>query len=97
MVGLHNAAQVALYCDATKLRAGPMSKFEIHADWDAEAKVWTAYSDDIPGLVTEAETWDALIARATAAATELLALNHIPHDAQVELRFSAQQIQAIAA
>ncbi|HEY5047605.1 MAG TPA: DUF1902 domain-containing protein [Rhizomicrobium sp.] len=74
-----------------------MSHFEIHAVWDAEAKVWTAYSDDIPGLVTEAETWDGLIARASAAAKELLVLNNVPHDSQVELRFSAQQTEAVAA
>lgn len=74
-----------------------MSRFDIHAAWDPEAKVWSAHSDDIPGLVTEAETWDALIARAAAAATELFALNNIPHDSQVELRFLAQQTQAIAA
>ncbi len=74
-----------------------MSSFEIHAIWDAEAKVWTAYSDEIPGLVTEAETWDALIARASEAAKELLVLNNIPHGSRVELRFSAQQTEAVAA
>jgi predicted RNase H-like HicB family nuclease len=79
-----------------KVAAG-MSRFDIHAVWDAEAKVWSAHSDAIPGLVTEAETWDVMIERATAAATELLALNNIPHDPQVELRFVAQQTQAVAA
>jgi predicted RNase H-like HicB family nuclease len=74
-----------------------MSRFEIRAVWDAEAKIWTAYSDDIPGLVTEAETWDALIARALQAAKELLVLNNVPHDSEVELRFSAQQTEAVAA
>ena len=74
-----------------------MSRFEIHAVWDAEAKVWTAYSDDIPGLVTEAATWDGLIARASEAAKELLVLNSVPHDSEIELRFSAQQTEAVAA
>jgi len=31
------------------------------ATWDAEAGVWVAESDDIPGLVTEAPNIDALI------------------------------------
>ena len=75
----------------------PLSHFEIRAVWDADAKVWTAYSDDIPGLVTEAETWDALIARASQAAKELLVLNNVPHDDRFELRFSAQQTEAVAA
>jgi hypothetical protein len=30
----------------------------IFADWDAEAGVWTATSDDVPGLAIEAETLD---------------------------------------
>jgi hypothetical protein len=74
-----------------------MSQFEIRAVWDAEVKMWTAYSDDIPGLVTEVETWDAMIVRATAAARELLVLNNVPHDNNIELRFSAHQIEAVAA
>ena len=74
-----------------------MSQFEIHAVWDAEAKVWTGFSDDIPGLVTEAETWDGLIARASEAAKELLVLNKVAHDGLVELHFSAQQTEAVAA
>ena len=27
----------------------------VRAEWDEEAKVWVATSDDVPGLVTEAE------------------------------------------
>ena len=57
-----------------------MSHFLIHAKWDAEAGVWSAYSDDIPGLVTEAETWDRLQERIRAVIPELLAENHIPVD-----------------
>jgi len=32
----------------------------IHAEWDAEAEVWVATSDDVPGLATEAETIEVL-------------------------------------
>jgi hypothetical protein len=28
----------------------------LKAGWDPEAKVWVATSDDVPGLITEAET-----------------------------------------
>jgi hypothetical protein len=38
-----------------------------------------------------------LIARASEAAAELIALNNVPHDGQIQLHFSAQQTQAIAA
>lgn len=47
-------------------------KFLVTAEWDDEAGVWVATSDDIPGLVTEAATLDALLARVRAVALELL-------------------------
>ena len=34
---------------------------EIHAQWDDDARVWYATSEDVPGLVTEAITWKRLI------------------------------------
>ncbi len=43
--------------------------------WDAEARVWWAESDDIPGLVTEAATFDELVERCGAVIGELLAAN----------------------
>ena len=47
-------------------------KLVVTAQWDAEAGVWVATSDDIPGLVTEAATLDDLIKRVVAVAPELL-------------------------
>jgi predicted RNase H-like HicB family nuclease len=32
----------------------------VKATWDPEAKVWVAESDDVPGLITEADTIEAL-------------------------------------
>ena len=32
----------------------------VRAEWDGEAKVWVATSDDVPGLATEAETMEEL-------------------------------------
>ena len=32
----------------------------IAARWDAEAGVWIATSDDVPGLVVEAATWPSI-------------------------------------
>ena len=43
--------------------------------WDEDAGVWVAVSDDIPGLVLEGGSIDALIERVRYAAPELLALN----------------------
>lgn len=33
---------------------------EVSADWDSEARVWVATSEDVPGLVTEAATPEEL-------------------------------------
>ncbi|MDB9536924.1 DUF1902 domain-containing protein [Dolichospermum planctonicum CS-1226] len=30
---------------------------KVHAFWDEEAQVWTASSEDVPGLVTEAHDY----------------------------------------
>ena len=43
--------------------------------WDDEAAVWIATSDDIPGLVLESGSFDALIERVKYAAPELIELN----------------------
>lgn len=43
--------------------------------WDNEADVWIATSNDIPGLVLESGSFDALLERTRFAVPELLALN----------------------
>ena len=48
---------------------------EVHADWDDEAGVWVATSDDVLGLVTEAPSMDALVERLKIIIPELMALN----------------------
>ncbi|MDR1800095.1 MAG: DUF1902 domain-containing protein [Bifidobacteriaceae bacterium] len=52
-----------------------MSDYLVDLIWDQEASVWVATSDDIPGLVLESGSLDALIERLRHAAPELLALN----------------------
>ncbi len=52
-----------------------MRTYQVVADWDDEASVWVATSDDIPGLVTEAETREHLVKRLQAMVPELLELN----------------------
>lgn len=46
---------------------------EVRAQWDPEARVWWAESADLPGLVSEAPTLDALIERVSAVIPDLLA------------------------
>ena len=47
----------------------------INATWDDEAKVWVAGSEDVPGLVTEAESAEALLEKLRVLIPELLELN----------------------
>ena len=47
-------------------------KLLVTAQWDDEAGMWVATSDDIPGLTTEADTLDKLLARVLAVAPELM-------------------------
>lgn len=47
----------------------------IRAEWDSEASVWVATSDDVPGLATEADTLEALSEKLQHLVPELLALN----------------------
>jgi predicted RNase H-like HicB family nuclease len=44
----------------------------IHADWDAEAQVWVATTQDIRGLVTEADSIEALRAKLPGMILDLL-------------------------
>jgi len=49
-----------------------MNDYAIDAHWDAEAQVWVATSDDLPGLVTEADTVEALLIKLRVIIPELL-------------------------
>jgi predicted RNase H-like HicB family nuclease len=51
--------------------------YHVQADWDPEAGVWVATSDDVPGLATEAETIEALAEKLRAIVPELLEANHL--------------------
>ncbi len=65
-----------------------MSAIRVNALWDPDAKVWTAESDDVPGLVTEAETVEALTEKLRIIIPELLEANGItPQTDDDELPF----------
>lgn len=48
----------------------------IRAEWDEEAMVWVATSDDVPGLATEAVTMEDLINKLKVMIPELLMANN---------------------
>ena len=50
-------------------------EYTITFTWDNETNVWIATSDDIPGLVLESGSFDALLERTRFAVPELRDLN----------------------
>jgi predicted RNase H-like HicB family nuclease len=50
----------------------------VDAEWDPEAAVWVAESEDVPGLVAEAETLEALTDKLRTLIPELIDLNDVP-------------------
>lgn len=50
-------------------------EYIINLTWDNEESVWIAQSDDVPGLVLESGSFDALLERVRFAVPELLKLN----------------------
>ena len=54
-----------------------MKPYFIHAEWDDEADVWVAARDDVPGLVAESETIEALVLKLKMLVPELLEANGI--------------------
>ena len=49
--------------------------FFIRAEWDEDARVWVATSDDVPGLATEGDTLEGLIEKLKIIIPELLDAN----------------------
>jgi predicted RNase H-like HicB family nuclease len=52
-------------------------EFTVTAIWDSEASAWIAESDNVPGLVTEAETLELLVKKLRTLIHELLEANGI--------------------
>jgi len=47
----------------------------VSAEWDEDAEVWCATSNDVPGLATEAETLEQLVQKLKIMIPELLEAN----------------------
>jgi predicted RNase H-like HicB family nuclease len=65
----------------------------VRADWDPEAKVWVADSDDVPGLATEAETVEELVAKLETMIPELLDLNGWPAQNEVPFELLIRRVE----
>ena len=54
-----------------------VAAYAVRAEWDPEASVWTATSDDVPGLCAEAATLEELTAVVLDLVPELLVANGV--------------------
>jgi len=68
--------------------------YKINFLWDSDVAVWVATSDDIPGLVLESGSFDALMERVRFAIPELLELNGLRSNPLVS--FSSLRQERIA-
>ena len=62
----------------------------INVTWDSDAAVYIATSENIPGLVLESGSFDALIEKVRVAVTELLQLNNSKADI-IDLTFLSER------
>ena len=67
----------------------------VNALWDDEARVWVATSDDVPGLATEAVTWEQLMEKLRVMVPELLEANGIPLGEDVPLEVLARRFEMV--
>ena len=55
----------------------------VRVEWDEDACVWVATSDDVPGLATEGENLERLIEKLKIMIPELLDVNGIRREYEV--------------
>jgi predicted RNase H-like HicB family nuclease len=69
----------------------------IHADWDPEAEVWVATTNDVRGLVTEADSIEILRAKLPGIILDLLeeqGVSDLPASIEIVARASDRLIAA---
>ena len=65
----------------------------VRIEWDEEAKVWVATSDDVPGLATEEDTMEDLIDKLKILIPELLVANGISGEFDVPFEVLARSFE----
>ncbi|MBW1764577.1 MAG: DUF1902 domain-containing protein [Deltaproteobacteria bacterium] len=67
----------------------------VRAEWDDEARVWVATSDDVPGLATEGETVEGLIEKLKVMIPELLEANENPMEYEVPFEILTRRFELV--
>lgn len=67
----------------------------IRAEWDNEAMVWVATSDDVPGLATEADSMEGLIEKLRVMIPELLEANNVAIENEVPFEVITRRYEVV--
>lgn len=67
----------------------------VRAEWDDEANVWVATSDDVPGLATEADTLEQLSQKLDVMVPELLEANDYSCEPQIAFELLARKFSVV--
>jgi predicted RNase H-like HicB family nuclease len=70
--------------------------YYVHAEWDADASIWVATSDEVPGLATEAATTEQLIEKLKLMIPELLQLNGIAANGPIAFELMTRRFELAA-
>ena len=65
----------------------------VRAEWDEDARVWVATSDDVPGLATEEDNLEALIEKLKILIPELLDANGIGQGYEVPFEILTRRFE----
>lgn len=69
--------------------------YKVMIQWDADARVYVATSEDVPGLAMEHENADVLVHKVIGAVPELLLLNNRGYESPFRLLFELQREETI--
>jgi predicted RNase H-like HicB family nuclease len=65
----------------------------VRAEWDEEASVWVATSDDVPGLATEGDTLEGLVEKLKTMIPELLDANGFEQEHEVPFEILTRRFE----
>lgn len=86
------SVQTSAFARTQAYHARMLKPYFVRAEWDADAGVWVASSDDVPGLVTESETLEALDTKLQTLVPELLEANGcLPSDKIIHVELLARR------
>ena len=71
----------------------PKKPLFVRAEWDEEAHVWVATSDDVLGLATEEDTLEGLVEKLKIMIPDLLDANEIEEEYEVPFEILTRRFE----